>query len=344
MRTREGFEAKQEGDTFIIEKLISKAAPSTSRQWSAFRNPRIVRVSRTFGGKDRHSKVCTVRGLRDRRIRLSVTTAIQLYDLQDKLGVSQPSKVIDWLLEATKNDIDMLPPLQFPQSFAQFHHQTLLPHHESSAASFYGANSTFLKDGESQNLLPKSSFWDRESNERGSMFEKGKWVKTNEHEGEDIGISSSQILAQKLFPMGTHSTPLPLMLNNAITYNYPYHNSDPSSLSLSHFGTSHGLFPSSHQADPHSCSGNGLQFPSGSQLFFCPPSAAASSLSAPCAPYNIKISSAESDSRVPFNQIHQFLSSTPQALTQPLIPPFSSKLLGLDNNSRSKADKDSARA
>ncbi|KAG5412181.1 hypothetical protein IGI04_008500 [Brassica rapa subsp. trilocularis] len=88
----------------------------TSRQWtSAFRNPRIVRVSRTFGGKDRHSKVCTVRGLRDRRIRLSVPTAIQVYDLQDRLGLSQPSKVIDWLLEAAKYDVDELPPLQFPQ-------------------------------------------------------------------------------------------------------------------------------------------------------------------------------------------------------------------------------------
>ncbi|CAN0871145.1 Transcription factor TCP5 [Linum grandiflorum] len=90
---------------------------STSSQWSAFRNPRIVRVSRTFGGKDRHSKVCTVRGLRDRRIRLSVPTAIQLYDLQDRLGLGQPSKVIDWLIENTSDDIDKLPPLQLPHSF-----------------------------------------------------------------------------------------------------------------------------------------------------------------------------------------------------------------------------------
>ncbi|EOA21365.1 hypothetical protein CARUB_v10001730mg [Capsella rubella] len=77
-------------------------------------NPRIVRVSKTFGGKDRHSKVFTVRGLRDRRIRLSVMTAIQVYDLQERLGLSQPSKVIDWLLEAAKNDVELLPPLQFP--------------------------------------------------------------------------------------------------------------------------------------------------------------------------------------------------------------------------------------
>lgn len=98
-----------------------KAATSSTRHWSSagFRNPRIVRVSRSFGGKDRHSKVCTVRGLRDRRIRLSVPTAVQLYDLQDRLGLGQPSKVIDWLIDNTKPDIDNLPPLHFPP---QFHH------------------------------------------------------------------------------------------------------------------------------------------------------------------------------------------------------------------------------
>ncbi|CAI0560374.1 unnamed protein product [Linum tenue] len=110
------------------------ASASSSSRWSAFRNPRIVRVCRSLGGKDRHSKVCTVRGLRDRRIRLSVPTAIQLYDLQDRLGVGQPSKVIDWLIDNTKDDIDNLPPLHFPPSFAPHHpplsyynHQQLHP-------------------------------------------------------------------------------------------------------------------------------------------------------------------------------------------------------------------------
>lgn len=83
-------------------------------EWSGLKNPRIVRVSRAFGGKDRHSKVTTVKGLRDRRVRLSVQTAIQLYDLQDKLGFNQPSKVVDWLINAAQHEIDKLPPLQMP--------------------------------------------------------------------------------------------------------------------------------------------------------------------------------------------------------------------------------------
>ncbi|XP_051121105.1 transcription factor TCP5-like [Andrographis paniculata] len=95
----------------------SSSTPSSSASassWSRLKDPRVVRVSKAFGGKDRHSKVCTVRGLRDRRVRLSVPTAIQLYDLQDRLGLNQPSKVVDWLLNAAKHEIDELPPLEIP--------------------------------------------------------------------------------------------------------------------------------------------------------------------------------------------------------------------------------------
>ncbi|KAL6847122.1 hypothetical protein ACP4OV_022975 [Aristida adscensionis] len=70
------------------------------------------RVARAAaGGKDRHSKVVTARGLRDRRVRLSVPTAIQFYDIQDRLGVDQPSKAIEWLIGAAAAAIDGLPSL-----------------------------------------------------------------------------------------------------------------------------------------------------------------------------------------------------------------------------------------
>ncbi|XP_073005769.1 uncharacterized protein [Typha latifolia] len=107
--------------------------PTTSlRQWSSGLklDPRIVRVSRAFGGKDRHSKVRTIRGLRDRRVRLSVPTAIQLYDLQHRLGLNQPSKVVDWLLDAAQHEIDHLPPLQLPPQV-----NFSFPHHQSTAAA-----------------------------------------------------------------------------------------------------------------------------------------------------------------------------------------------------------------
>ncbi|CAA0820870.1 Transcription factor TCP5 [Striga hermonthica] len=95
----------------LIDNKFSSSYSSSSTLQSTLRNPRIVRAPRDSGGKDRHSKVSTLRGLRDRRIRLSVPTAIQLYDLQDRLGLPQPSKVVDWLLDAAKEDVDRLPPL-----------------------------------------------------------------------------------------------------------------------------------------------------------------------------------------------------------------------------------------
>ncbi|XP_078428832.1 TEOSINTE BRANCHED 1, cycloidea and PCF transcription factor 2 [Wolffia australiana] len=72
---------------------------------------RICRVSRASGGKDRHSKVLTAKGLRDRRVRLSVSTAIQFYDLQDRLGYDQPSKAVEWLIKAAAAAISGLPSL-----------------------------------------------------------------------------------------------------------------------------------------------------------------------------------------------------------------------------------------
>ncbi|KAL4566469.1 hypothetical protein LXL04_030584 [Taraxacum kok-saghyz] len=125
-----------QGDHVIKRKKLSN--PNTiSRQYSGFHNPRIVRVSRNqgFGGKDRHSKVWTVKGVRDRRIRLSMPTAIQLYHLQDQLGLTQPSKVIDWLLDVTKDDIEKLPPLQMvPEDFTRFHlPPSNVPHSFSSS-------------------------------------------------------------------------------------------------------------------------------------------------------------------------------------------------------------------
>ncbi|XP_044967956.1 transcription factor PCF6-like, partial [Hordeum vulgare subsp. vulgare] len=83
------------------------AAAGTLLQASA---SRICRV-RASGGKDRHSKVYTSKGIRDRRVRLSVPTAIQFYDLQDRLGFDHPSKAIEWLINAASPAIDEPPSL-----------------------------------------------------------------------------------------------------------------------------------------------------------------------------------------------------------------------------------------
>ncbi|KAI4322751.1 hypothetical protein L6164_022417 [Bauhinia variegata] len=65
-------------------------------------------IVRSTGRKDRHSKVYTAKGPRDRRVRLSAHTAIQFYDVQDRLGFDRPSKAVDWLINKAKSAIDRL--------------------------------------------------------------------------------------------------------------------------------------------------------------------------------------------------------------------------------------------
>ncbi|KAK3012372.1 hypothetical protein RJ639_012729 [Escallonia herrerae] len=75
-------------------------------------------ILRATGRKDRHSKVFTAKGPRDRRVRLAAHTAIQFYDVQDRLGYDRPSKAVDWLLNKAKNAIAKLD--EMPESPKQY--------------------------------------------------------------------------------------------------------------------------------------------------------------------------------------------------------------------------------
>ncbi|XP_002511978.2 uncharacterized protein LOC8286744 isoform X2 [Ricinus communis] len=48
--------------------------------------------------RDRHSKIDTAQGPRDRRMRLSLKVAREFFDLQDKLCFDKASKTVEWLL------------------------------------------------------------------------------------------------------------------------------------------------------------------------------------------------------------------------------------------------------
>lgn len=58
--------------------------------------------------KDRHSKIYTAHGLRDRRVRLSIEIARDFFNLQDMLGFDKASKTVEWLLNKSKKDITLL--------------------------------------------------------------------------------------------------------------------------------------------------------------------------------------------------------------------------------------------
>jgi hypothetical protein len=55
--------------------------------------------------KDRHSKICTAGGMRDRRMRLSLDVARKFFSLQDMLGFDKASKTVQWLLNMSKGAI-----------------------------------------------------------------------------------------------------------------------------------------------------------------------------------------------------------------------------------------------
>ncbi|KAF3599925.1 hypothetical protein F2Q69_00037987 [Brassica cretica] len=54
---------------------------------------------------DRHSKIKTAKGTRDRRMRLSLNVAKELFGLQDMLGFDKASKTVEWLLTQAKPEI-----------------------------------------------------------------------------------------------------------------------------------------------------------------------------------------------------------------------------------------------
>ncbi|XP_073123195.1 transcription factor TCP5 isoform X2 [Henckelia pumila] len=219
---------EKELDDKNIIKFPKINITSSSRQWSSFKNPRIVRVSRAFGGKDRHSKVCTIRGLRDRRIRLSVPTAVLLYELQDRLGLSQPSKVVDWLLDATKHEIDKLPPLP---SIPINNMTTSYQESSSINPQIVSLSHNFLTTDQ----VPFPGI--NQGKERVMLVDqKEKWISPHqdhqENQDQAAVFGQGSFVAQNLFPLNSQQQPsFPNM-----TYNSFLHGWDPSSLSLSQFG------------------------------------------------------------------------------------------------------------
>ncbi|CAK9186000.1 unnamed protein product [Ilex paraguariensis] len=266
-----GFTTKQESNT--SDGKISGAS-SSSTSWSKLKDPRIVRVSRAFGGKDRHSKVTTVRGLRDRRVRLSVPTAIQLYDLQDRLGFNQPSKVVDWLLDVAKHEIDELPPLQMPPGNFALNHQPILASHIVGAPQ---SDKEELKINTSVHWdnpleLSRSSFWNSDA----SMRDKSKGVSreiSNDEgkQGDDLEDHSAYVSSSNLFRRQNHSSLPGGLLNSGMPYN-SFLRWDRANLSLSHPG-SHELTPQTE--DFHNFTvvplPSTLSMPTGPHVLVCPP-------------------------------------------------------------------------
>ncbi|EEF34769.1 transcription factor TCP13 [Ricinus communis] len=323
---------KKEGSTRDHGKITSKASSSTSTPWLRLKDPRIVRVSRAFGGKDRHSKVCTIRGLRDRRVRLSVPTAIQLYDLQDKLGLNQPSKVVDWLLNAAKHEIDELPPLPMPPMNFGLNHQMLSSHELGASQSNkegFKVNSSSI-NWDDQGGLTRPNFWNSDALLRGkskevardSVNEKENWTKRNEEdeqesneEGNNSGRTQVPLSSTSLFPRATHSSTWAAgFINNPMPYGSFLQLEHPN-FPFSHMG-SHAF--SNQTDDLHNLNAvplpSTLSLSSGSQILVCPPGVPQTYL-----PSHVNAAAAEIDPRQ-MNHFQMLASSTQNLFPNSLTP------------------------
>ncbi|KAK9936530.1 hypothetical protein M0R45_013366 [Rubus argutus] len=91
-----------------LANLASKKPSSNNGRYGRLVKVQGGHIVRSLARKDRHSKVYTSKGPRDRRFRLSAQTAIEFYDVQDRLGYDRPSKAIDWLIHKAKAAIEAL--------------------------------------------------------------------------------------------------------------------------------------------------------------------------------------------------------------------------------------------
>ncbi|KAF5445377.1 hypothetical protein F2P56_034428 [Juglans regia] len=89
--------------TGTVTNMVDSRKTHINRQTVAEQIPR----KRTYKG-DRHSKINTARGPRDRRMRLSLEVARKFFGLQDMLGFDKASKTVEWLLLQAKVEIKKL--------------------------------------------------------------------------------------------------------------------------------------------------------------------------------------------------------------------------------------------
>ncbi|KAK2661625.1 hypothetical protein Ddye_000199 [Dipteronia dyeriana] len=67
-----------------------------------------IPIRKRASKRDRHTKIKTAKGLRDRRMRLSLDVARNFFDLQDMLGYDKASKTVQWLLIQAQQKIKKL--------------------------------------------------------------------------------------------------------------------------------------------------------------------------------------------------------------------------------------------
>ncbi|KAK4841746.1 hypothetical protein QYF36_009716 [Acer negundo] len=100
-------EAAAETNKMTSPKKATKKT-TTKKKKSETNGEKQTIPQKRSGKKDRHSKIYTAQGPRDRRMRLSLQIARKFFDLQDMLGFDKASKTIEWLFSKSKAAIKEL--------------------------------------------------------------------------------------------------------------------------------------------------------------------------------------------------------------------------------------------
>lgn len=106
-------EEDQEDQLVLPKGCKNKKEETSSTTTSAIRRKNNKRTASSGAGvgaskKDRHSKINTRHGPRDRRMRLSLEIARKFFNLQDLLGFDKASKTVEWLLTKSKSAVNEL--------------------------------------------------------------------------------------------------------------------------------------------------------------------------------------------------------------------------------------------
>lgn len=92
----------------VTATISSMAASNKHQRVNYSQSSSSLPARRKPGKKDRHSKIRTARGTRERRVRLSIDIAKKFFSLQDVLGFDKASKTLDWLLTKSQASIKEL--------------------------------------------------------------------------------------------------------------------------------------------------------------------------------------------------------------------------------------------
>ncbi|XP_055827575.1 transcription factor TCP12-like [Solanum dulcamara] len=101
---------KPEEDQLVVKGCKNKKderSSTTTRRKNNKRSASAGAGART-SKKDRHSKINTAHGPRDRRMRLSLEVAPKFFNLQDMLGFDKASKTVEWLFKKSESAINDL--------------------------------------------------------------------------------------------------------------------------------------------------------------------------------------------------------------------------------------------